>query len=75
MFNNKKITLCLSVSMRTSREKVRLLNEAGVQSVSYSHVRSLTGLHTVGCFKGRQARHLPRAHLFKGPLQGVSHVN
>ena len=47
MFNNIKITLYYSVYMRTTGEKVRILDEAErVQSVSYSHIRSLSGLHT-----------------------------
>ena len=53
-----------SVYMRTSGKKVRISDEAErVQSVSYSHVRSLSGLYTLysGVFKGRQVRHLPRA--------------
>jgi len=48
--------------MRTSDEAER------VQTVSYSHIRSLLGLYTVvqwlgysGVFKRRQARHLPWA--------------
>jgi len=60
VFNNIKITLHYSVYMRTSGEKARISDEAEcVQSVSYSHIRSLSGLYTV-VFKGRQARHLPR---------------
>ena len=43
MFNNVNITLRYSVYMRTSVEKVRISDEAErVQSVSYSHVRSLS---------------------------------
>jgi len=51
--------------MRTSGEKVRLSDEAErVQSVSYCHIKSLSGLYTVVCvFKWRQAMHLPRAPL------------
>jgi len=48
--------------MRTTGEKLRLSDEAeGVQSVSYSHIRSLSGLYngTMVCL--REARHLPRA--------------
>ena len=65
MFNNIKITLHYSVYMRTSGEKVRISAEAErVQSVSYSHIRSLSGLYTAhGMFKGKQARYLPRAPL------------
>ena len=63
MFNNIKKVLHYSVYMRTSREKVSISDEAErVQSVSYSHIRSFSGLYTV-VFKGRQARHLPRALL------------
>ena len=48
--------------MRASDEKVRISDEEErAQSVSYSHIRSLSGLYTVMCFKGRQASHLPRA--------------
>jgi len=50
VFNNINITLRCSVSMRTSCEKVS--DEAeGVQSVSYSHIRSLSGLYTVVCLR------------------------
>jgi len=36
--------------MRTSGEKVRITDEIErVQSVSYSHIRSLSGLYTVVC--------------------------
>ena len=42
--NNVKITLYYSVCMRTSGEKVRISDEAErVQSVSYPHIRSLSG--------------------------------
>ena len=44
VFNNLKITLHYSVYMRTSGEKVRISGETErVQSVSYSHIRSLSG--------------------------------
>ena len=47
-----KITLHCSVYMRTSGEKVRISDEAEcVQSVSYSHIRSLSGLYTVVCLR------------------------
>ena len=47
---NIEITLHDSVYMRTSDEKVRISDEAErVQSVSYSHIRSLPGLYTVVC--------------------------
>jgi len=52
VFNNIKITLHYSVYMRTSGEKVRMSNEAErVQSVSYSHIRSLSRLYTVMCLR------------------------
>ena len=61
MFNNIKITVYYSVYMRISGEIVRISDEAErVQSVSYSHIRSLSGSYTVVC-KRRQARHLPRS--------------
>jgi len=38
--------------MRTSGEKVRISDEAErVQSVSYSHIRPLSGLYTVVCLR------------------------
>jgi len=50
VFNNIKITLHYSVYMRTSGEKVRISDETErVQSVSHSHIRSLSGLYTVVC--------------------------
>ena len=57
MFNNIKITLHCSVYMRTSGEKVRISDEAErVQSVSYSHIRSLSGLYILVCLReGKQA--------------------
>ena len=46
MFDNIKMTLYYSVCMRTSGEKVRILDEAErVQSVSCPHIRSLSGRH------------------------------
>jgi len=52
VFNNIKITLHYSVCMRTSGEKVRISVVAErVQSVSYSHIRSLSGLYTVVCLR------------------------
>ena len=52
VFNNIKIILHYSVYMRTSGEKERISDEAErVQSVSYSHIRSLSGLYTVMCLK------------------------
>jgi len=48
VFNNIKITLHYSVYMPISGEKVRISDETErVQSVSYSHIRSLSGLYTV----------------------------
>ena len=45
-FNNIKITLYYSVCMGTLGEKVRISDEAErVQSVSYPHIRSLSGLY------------------------------
>ena len=50
VFNKVKLTLYYSVHMRTSGEKVRISDEAErVQSVSYSHMRSLLGLHMFYC--------------------------
>jgi len=52
VFNNIKIILHYSVYMRTSGEKERISDEAErVQSVSYSHIRSLSGLYTVMCLR------------------------
>ena len=49
--------------MRTSSEKVRLSDEAErVQSVSYSHTRSLSGLYN-------------SPPLFMGPPHGILRVN
>ena len=46
------MTLHCSVYMRTSSEKVHISDEAErVQSVSYSHIRSLSGLYTVVCLR------------------------
>jgi len=57
-----KITLHYSVYMRTSGEKVPISDEAErFQSVSYSHIRSLSGLYTVACGKASEA-------LASGPL-------
>jgi len=48
LFSNIKTTLHYSVYMRTSGEKVRISDYAeSVQSVSYSHTRSLSGLDTL----------------------------
>jgi len=56
VFNNIKITLHYIVYMRTSGQKVLISDEAErVQSVSYSHIRSLPRLYTVVCLrKGKQ---------------------
>jgi len=52
VFNNVKITLHYSVCMRASGEKVRVSDEAErVQSVSYSHIRSLSGPYAVMCLR------------------------
>ena len=52
VFNNIKIPLHYSVYMRTSGEKVRISDEAEcVQSVSYSHIRSLSGLYAGVCLR------------------------
>ena len=52
MFSNIKMTLHCSVYMRTSGEKVCISDEAErVQSVSYSHIRSLSGLYTLVCLR------------------------
>ena len=48
VFNNIEITSHYSVYMGTSGETVRISDGAErVQSVSYSHIRSLSGLYTV----------------------------
>ena len=59
--------------MRTLGEKVLISDEAeSVQSVSYSHIRSLSELYTVVCLsKGRQARHLPPATLGNSNVQST----
>ena len=50
--SNIKIALHYSVYMRTSGEKVRISDEAKrVQSVSYSHIRSLSLLYTAVCLR------------------------
>ena len=56
MFNNIKKTLHYSVHTRTSCDKVRIPDEAErVQSVSHSHITSLSGLYTVVCLReGKQ---------------------
>ena len=52
VFNNVKISLHYSVYMHASGEKVRVSDEAErVQSVSYSHIRSLSGPYAVVCLK------------------------
>jgi len=52
VFDNIKITLHYSVYMSSSGEEVRISDEAEcVQSVSYSHIRSLSGLYTVVCLR------------------------
>ena len=57
VFNNIKIALHYSVYMRTSDEKVRISDEAErVQSVSYSHIRSLSELYTVVCLREKHVR-------------------
>jgi len=46
VFDDIKASLFYSVYMRTSDEKVRISDEAErVQSVSYPHMRSLSGLY------------------------------
>jgi len=65
VFNNIKITLHYSVYMRTSGEKVHISDEAErVPSVSYSHIRSLSGLYTVMCLREGK-----RGTCFGPPLQ------
>jgi len=52
VFNNIKMTLHYSAYMRTPGEKVRISVEAErVQSVSYSHIRSLSELYTLVCLR------------------------
>jgi len=52
VFSNIKITSHYSVYMRTSGEKVRISDGAErVQPVSYSHIRSLSGLYAVVCLR------------------------
>jgi len=62
-----------SVYMRTLGEKVLISVEAkSVKSVSYSHIRSLSGLYTVACLsKGRQAEHLHPATLGNSSVQST----
>jgi len=46
------MTLYNSVRMRTSGEKVRITDESErVKSVSYSHIRSESGLYAVVCLR------------------------
>jgi len=62
VFNNIKITLHHSVYMRTSGEKVRISDEAErVQSVSYSHMRSLSDSDL---FKGKASEALAYGPLY-----------
>jgi len=56
--------------MRTSGEDVRTSDEAElVQLVSYSHIRSLSGLYTVVCLREG------KLDTCLGSPQGVSRVN
>jgi len=57
VFNNIRVTSHHSVFTRTSSEKVRISDEAErFQIVSYSHIRSLSGLYTVVCLrKGKRS--------------------
>ena len=73
MFHNIRITLHQKVYIRKLGEKVLISDEAeSVQSVSYSHIRSLSGLYTEVCLsKGRQARHLPPATLGNSYVQST----
>jgi len=61
--------------MHTSGEKVRILDETErVKLVSYSHIRSLSGLYTVVCLReGKRSTCLGPP--FSGPPQGVLHIN
>jgi len=54
------VILHYSVYMRTSGEKVRISDEVErVQSVSYFHIRSLSGLYRVVCLKeGKRGTYL-----------------
>jgi len=68
--NDIKITLHYSVYMRTSGEKVRISDDVErVQSVSYSHIRSLSGLHTVVCLRES------KRGTCLGPPHGITRVN
>ena len=62
--------------MCTSGEKVRISDEAErVQSVSYSHFKSIVRALYSGFCKEMQAKHLPHSPRYRGPPQGISHVN
>jgi len=66
VFNNIKVTLYYSAYMLTSGEKVCISDEAElVPSVSYSHIRSFSGLYTAMC--GNASEALTLGPLFKGP--------
>jgi len=73
VFNNIRISSHYTVFLRTLGEKVNISEEAkSVQSVSDSHIRSLSGLYTVMCLsKGRQAKHLPPATLGNTNVQST----
>jgi len=59
-----------TVHMRTSDEKVHILDEAErFRSVSYSHIRPLSGLYTVVCLTEASDA------LASGPPQGISRIN
>jgi len=66
VFNNVKITSYNSAYMRTPGEKVCISDEAErVQSVSYSHIRSFSGLYTVA--QGKASEALASGPSFQGP--------
>jgi len=72
VFDNIKITLHYSVYMHTSSEEVRISDDAErVQSVSYSYIRSLSGLCTA-VFLWEGKRNICLGPLFSTVMSKVS---
>jgi len=62
--------------MSTSGEKARISDEVErVQSVSYSQIRSLSGLYTVVCLREGKRVTCLGTLLIRGPHQGTLCVN
>jgi len=69
------ILICASLNHFLENGKVALWNKSSIAAQNQDVPVTGADLESSGVFKGRRARHLPRAPLFGGPPWGITRIN